>query len=132
MSNEKQNNRQELEAALGQFIGTTRYYNFGRFFGHQICLTDGVKYLAETAKCFWLLDVICSYQGNKKLDQNFQVWTLKVFSEEEAEKNGYMALVKGCNDTKVIVTQKIPFTDFPLKEIKLYYIDGVILLPSEY
>jgi hypothetical protein len=132
MSNEEQNNRQEFENALRQFIGTTRYYAYGGFFGKDVYLTDGVKYLAEHARCFWLLDVICSYQGYEKLDQNFQVWTLNVFSKEEAEKKGYLALVKGRNDTKSIVTQKIPFTDFPLEKIKLYYIDGVILLPSEY
>jgi len=28
--------------------------------------------------------------------------------------------------------EKIPYTDFPPGEVKLYLIDGVILLPSEY
>jgi len=29
-------------------------------------------------------------------------------------------------------TQHIEFTDFPLDEIKFYFADNVILLPSEY
>lgn len=31
-----------------------------------------------------------------------------------------------------MITQEIPFTDFPLAEITLYLCDGVLLLPSEY
>ena len=30
------------------------------------------------------------------------------------------------------VRKKIPYTDFPLDEIKLYLIDNVLLLTSEY
>ena len=30
-----------------------------------------------------------------------------------------------------IARQQIEYSDFPLKEIKLYLIDGVLLLPSE-
>jgi len=31
-----------------------------------------------------------------------------------------------------IYTQEIPFTDFPLDEMKLYFANNVIHLPSEY
>ena len=30
------------------------------------------------------------------------------------------------------ISQKIPYTDFPLKRITLYCQQGVLLLPSEY
>jgi hypothetical protein len=33
---------------------------------------------------------------------------------------------------KNVFAKAIPFTDFPLPEIKLYVCDNVILLPSEY
>jgi hypothetical protein len=56
----------------------------------------------------------------------FQVWKLTVNREESN------AVVRGYNDTKLIVTQYIPYTDFPLDEVKLYLVDGVILLPAEY
>ena len=31
-----------------------------------------------------------------------------------------------------VYTQEIPFTDFPLDEVKLYFANNVIHLPSEY
>ena len=42
---------------LTQFIGTTRYYRISR----KHLLTDGTKYLAEEAECFWMMDAIASY-----------------------------------------------------------------------
>ena len=40
-------------------------------------------------------------------------------------------VVCGYNDTELIITQEIHYTDFPLEEIKLFLMDGVILLPNE-
>ena len=39
-----------------------------------------------------------------------------------------------CEDgnRNAVFTKAIPFTDFPLEEITLYFAHGVILLPSEY
>jgi len=88
--------------------------------------TDGIIALAEAAGCFWLLDIIRSYQTDKRLDPAFQVWKLTVKHEDST------GVVHGYNDTELIITQEIPFTDFPLDEVKLYLMDGVILLPSEY
>ncbi len=34
--------------------------------------------------------------------------------------------------TGLYLIQRIPYTDFPLPAIKLYLIDGVLMLPSEY
>ncbi|MCX7258955.1 MAG: hypothetical protein NTU46_01225 [Burkholderiales bacterium] len=36
---------------LTQFIGTTAYYRISR----RHLLTDGTKYLAEEAECFWMM-----------------------------------------------------------------------------
>jgi hypothetical protein len=39
-----------------------------------------------------------------------------------------------CDDGNgnVVYTQEIPFTDFPLDEVRLYFANNVIHLPSEY
>ena len=42
---------------LTQFIGTTGYYRISR----RHLLTDGTKYLAEEAECFWIMDAIASH-----------------------------------------------------------------------
>jgi hypothetical protein len=57
--------------------------------------------------------------------QPFQVWQLKV---NESQR------ILTCDDGngRVIYEKPIPFTDFPLSEIKFYFTHNVILLPSEY
>ena len=44
-------------ATLSQFTGTAQYWRVAR----QFVITDGVKYLAETAACFWLIDAAISH-----------------------------------------------------------------------
>ena len=58
--------------------------------------------------------------------KRFQVWNLKVRSDRSA--------TVFCDDGngKPVYTQEIPFTDFPLDEVKLYFANNVIHLPSEY
>ena len=115
----------EIHEILAHCTGTTRYHRVSTNPNAPIA-TDGIIALAESAGCYWLLDVIISHQTNNKLDPSFQVWELI------RNKNDDNVIIKGYNDKTKIVTQKIPFTDFPLEEIKLYLIDGIILLPSEY
>ena len=105
--------------------GTEAYHKFSSFV-HYPLVTDGVIALAEAAQCFWLLDIIGSYQTNKHLDPQFQVWKLVVNHDDQT------AVVSGCNDTTPIITQNIPYTDFPLDELKLFLMNGIILLPSEH
>ena len=50
----------------------------------------------------------------------------------EVNHDSNSGVVRGYNDVTLIITQEIPYTDFPLDEIKFYLIGGVILLPSEY
>ena len=101
------------------------YHKFSSFI-HYPVVTDGVIALAEAAGCYWLLDIIGSYQTDKRLDPSFQVWTLVVNLDKKA------GTVNGFNDNTLILSQDIPYTDFPLDAVKLYLVDGIILLPSEY
>ncbi|MFA5036659.1 MAG: DUF6876 family protein [Candidatus Izemoplasmatales bacterium] len=106
---------------LDGFTGTEHYYN--SFTG--IKYTDGVKFLADNAECYWLIDAIGSYQ-DKWGDTPFQIWTLTV-------KEGKATLtMKEDTDQPLLITQEIPFTNFPLEKIELWCIDGVLILPSEY
>ena len=114
-----------IRGIINQAIGSTEYHKYSPFPFFPV-ITDGVKALAEAAECFWFLDVIGSYQTNRKLDKAFQVWTL------ERDKEGDGATARGFNDDVLIITQYIPYTDFPLTELKLFLCDGVIMIPSEY
>jgi hypothetical protein len=117
-------NREILDI-LKHSHGTDAYHKYSPIPGFPLA-TDGVIALAEAAGCYWLLDIIGSYQTDARLDPNFQLWKLEV------NRKNNSAVVRGYNDAQLIVTQKIPFTDFPLDEVKLYFMDGIILLPSEY
>lgn len=117
----------EINTALAYCTGTTAYhkYMFNMF------LTDGVKLMAEMCEAFWLLDAISSYQseiknGNNTKLKQFQVWSLKV--------NDSCGILTCQTDSGVTPSYKqdIPFTNFPLDEIKLYVIENVILLSMEY
>lgn len=110
---------------LNRFTGTEQYYrhSIGNFL-----YTDGIHYLAEKGKCYWLLDVIGSYQRDVKVKNvPFQVWRLDVNEDKTA-----CVTMREDDDTPVIIEQKIPYSDFPLEQIELYFIDVVLLLPSEY
>lgn len=118
------NSTHNLQSELSQFIGTEKLY---RITSRHV-LTDGTKFLAEQAQCFWLFDAIASHL-TKTYDDYFAVARLVV-----NESSALLTLDDG-NDA-VFATQQIKYTDFPMKEIKLYCsFDGqywVIMLPSEY
>ena len=128
-----------LQQSLKQFTGTDNYYK------HLLGLhyTDGIQYLAEKAQCYWLIDVIASHQTKQLLADemlsNFQLWLLVVGDSHEFIKPQphHQAVITCWRDTpnvgiKPPVRQDIDFTDFPLSEIKLFLVQGVLILPGEY
>lgn len=120
----------ELEKNLSMFIGTEQYHKLSFM---PLLATDGVAYLMKEAESYWLFDAIASYQPKLKKEP-FQVWIL------EKDKTGSGAVLKGYRDYseekpkkyKPLVTQKIQYTDFPLKKVKIWVENGVALLPSEH
>ena len=108
---------------LSPFTSTTQYFKHWLGFNY----TDGIQYMAEKGKAYWLLDLIGSYQVQHK-HIRFQLWELSV---NTTEHSGVITMKEDSGQPE-LVRQEIPFTDFPLNEIKLYLIDHVLLLPSEY
>jgi len=106
---------------LKEYTGTEKYYKY--LFG--ILITDGVKALCERFECWWFLDIVCSYQPDLKLEE-FQVWSLGV-----NEDNSAVIICTDGND-KLLKTQEIPYTDFKATEATFWYVEGIVLLPSEY
>lgn len=115
----------ELRKALRQFTGTTQYHEHWS----GIKYTDGVKFLAESANAYWLLDVIFSWQGVALEDawlREFQLWELFVKPDRSA------LIVCSRDSEDVAFRQPLLAPDFPLDYVKLYVEGGVILLPSEH
>lgn len=89
-------------------------------------VTEGIMFLAEKANSYWLLDLVISHQTNPILkNEEFQVWKLFRVGDE------WRATADDGNDN-ILVSQDIAFSDFPLDEIKLYFTNNTLLLPSEY
>ena len=111
---------------LRQFTGSENWYRHS--LNRAVLYTDGAQYLAEHGGAYWLLDTIAIAQGHVDALQGeeFQIWTLTVNPDKTAELT--------CDDgnNNIVHRQELEFTDFPLPEIKLYYCNNVIHLPSEY
>jgi len=109
---------------LGQFIGTERWYSH---WTKLLTYTDGIKYVAEEAGAYWLIDLVASYQPKLK-DIPFQLWVLSVDQETQS---GTIYAVEDTGKPH-LVEQELEYTSFPLKHFEFYCIDGVMLLKGEY
>lgn len=126
--NEMKGTLQSLNDQFSEFIGTEHFY---AHLTKNVVFTDGVKAMADQYKAYWLIDVIVSYQTEKRINlKPFQIWTI---TSVQGKASIEMSLDSG---QPVLVKQQIPFTDFPEGRLTLYFIDDgtyqVLLLPSEY
>ena len=110
---------------LGHFVGTERYYRISR----RHLLTDGTKYLAEEAECFWLMDAVASHLMEIGTAEWFVLVRVQV-------TEGRAVMIYEDGNDREHARQEIPHTDFALNSITLYACwDGehwVIMLPGEY
>lgn len=116
--------KEELLATLDQFTGSQQAFYHPMF--KKFVYTEGVRYLAQNAECYWLLEHIFLHQTNPKIKaEGFQTWKL-VKQEDTA------TITIDDGNGNIIETFPIDFTDFPLDEIILFMIGDTLLLPSEY
>ena len=112
-------------ATLSQFTGTAQYWRVAR----QFVITDGVKYLAETAACFWLIDAAISHL----LEIGNADWFVLV--RMEVSGSSAVMIYEDGNGAEY-ARQAIPYTDLQLPSVNLYAVwdseRWVIMLPSEY
>jgi hypothetical protein len=116
----------DLKSSLSHFIGTTWYI---RDLFTSLIHIDGIEHLAERAEAHWLVSDIGTmfrYHPNVK-DIPFQLWTLTADGDNKA----VLTCREDC-DMPMIYEQKYEYTDFPVGTWKMYLIDGVLMVPSEY
>jgi hypothetical protein len=90
--------------------------------------SDGVQYVAEKAGAYWLIDVIFSYQHTALAKgEEFQVWTL----QKHADNTATVTMSDG-NSEKHLISQVIPFTDFPQEKMVMWLANKMLYLPSEH
>ena len=116
----------ELQSALAQFTGTERYYRLYP----NVVLTDGTKYLADAAGCYWLMDVYASHLAS--VDANLESFTCLKLSK----KGSSAEIVIEDGNTQILAKQHIEYTDFPLDTFVFYAVWAgefwVLMLRSEY
>jgi hypothetical protein len=111
---------------LNQFIGSPTQYK--HWLG--MVYTEGVKYLAEKANCFWLIDAIASHQSRCRKDRMLrekQFWTLLVDRQSCSA-----TLICERDEGNEVFRQKIAYTDFPMNTVRVWVCGNTMLLPSEY
>ena len=111
---------------LAQFTGSQTFFRHALSGG---CVySEGVQYLAETAAAYWLLDAILCPQPHHDVLRTaaFQVWTLTVREDRSA------SLICNDDDGQDLYVHVIPWTDFPLVTVTLWFADGTLYLPSEH
>ena len=127
-----------LRTELAQFTGSTQWFRHA--FNRAVIYTEGVQYLAEEGKAYWLIDAIASHIGSHEFQQAADLdaridlihfWNLAV-------KPDYTATLEAIADSgeQPFLQQQIEFTDFPLEEIDIWAKNDAgqwtLLLPSEY
>ena len=112
-------------SSLTEFTGTSQLYKIS----DRFVLTDGKKFLADQAHCYWLMDAVASHL----LEIGTSDWFV-VIKTTVANSSAVMVYEDGNGHEHA--RQTIPYTDFPLAEVNLYASwDGdqwVIMLPIEY
>ncbi|WP_436717744.1 hypothetical protein U8335_13755 [Roseiconus lacunae] len=123
---------------LNQFTGDMVRYR--HLINRKVIYTPGVKYLAEKAEAYWLIDAIASWIGSEPFEDAaskddrigyMHFWTLTV------HENGTATLAaKADSPEKPFISQQIPFTDFPLDSIDIWAAVSdelwTLYLPSEH
>jgi len=127
--------QEDFLSQVGNFTGTEHYYK-ASIFGN-IVLTDGVQFLREKLRCYWLIDIIVSVQHKPKIQENksFIVWKIEVKNRAfvvSAFSDYDESLSREENKKYLLYEQKGNYTDFPLTKFEFYQEGEVLLLKSEH
>lgn len=113
-----------LKSELRNYCGTETWFRHPL----QFLYTEGVQFLAETAECYWLIDLIFAVQYDQPAvrQEPFQSWDLVIGENKAATLT--------CEDGNgnIVYTHHLTYTTFPLDKIRLFFTDNVLLLTSEW
>jgi hypothetical protein len=95
--------------------------------------TNGLKYLAEAAECFWLI-TDTSVIAKSLMDRSeFITIDFKRLPADKHDHSGYEAEIQYSDGNgNILETHRYNITDFPLDELQLFFVNGTLMLPSEY
>ena len=112
---------------LSQFHGTEHWWR--HLAGYTF--TDGVRFVAVECGAYWLIDEIMFAQCHKSIRTNEMLQGIQFWTFVSKDGKGDLYCYEDSNRPPAY-HKHIEFTDFPEGEVKFYFADGVLLLPSEY
>ena len=115
--------KQEIERTLSGFSGTENYWKHG-----ALKLTDGVNYLRNAAEAFWLIDIVDSLRFVKNAARG-EFLSIKLIKNKTGSGAKFIA---DDGNGNIVYTQNIPYTDFPMDSIKMFFTNNVLMLANEY
>lgn len=120
----------EIREGLQHFHGSEMIYKIALT---QTRYTEGIKYLADAAECYWLI-TDASIIAKCLMDRSsFITVDFKRLSEEKQVYSGYEAeIIYGDGNDNILESCRYRVTDFPLDELRLYFVNNTLMLPSEY
>jgi len=113
---------EDLKFSLAHHTGSTHLYSSPL----TVRYTDGIRALIKRTNCGGLISDLSITAAMKFSHIRFQIWTIKV-----KDMIGEIRM-KEDTDSPILHRQKYDYLEFPEGMIKLYLIDGILLLPSEY
>ena len=120
----------EIKEGLQHFHGTEIFFQIPLL---RTRFTDGLNYLANVADCFWLItdtSVIAKSLMNRS---EFITIDFKRLPEEKQEIIGFEAeIIYTDGNDNILEKHGYRATDFPLDELRLFFVNDTLMLPSEY
>ena len=119
-----------LEENLQQFCGSSQFFKLPLT---QTRFTEGIRYLAEKASCFWLV-TDASVIAKSLMDKSYFITIdFKRLSKAEQQLKGCEAILTyGDGNDTILEIHRYNVTDFRLDALRLYFINDTLMLPSEY
>ena len=120
----------EIKEGLQHFHGSELFYQIPLL---RTRYTNGIKYLANSADCYWLVTDVSVIAKNLMDKSRFITVDFKKLTPEETKDNEYSAAITYSDGNgNTFETHRYHSTDFPLDELRLFFVDNTLLLPSEY
>ena len=120
----------EIKEGLQHFRGSEMFFQIPLI---RTRFTTGIKYLAEVANCFWLVTDTSVIARSLMEKSYFITIDFKRLTDDEQEEFGCEAMITyGDGNDHVFEKHRYNVTDFPLDELRLYFVDNTLMLPGEY
>ena len=120
----------EIKEGLQHFHGSEMFYSIPLI---RTRFTNGLKYLATVADCYWLItdtSVIAKSLMNRS---EFITIDFQRLPEDKQEFTGYEAeIIYSDGNNNMLEKQGYRATDFPLDELRLFFVNNTLMLPNEY